>query len=495
MRSRTTVPFLVRGAMVTLLVIIAAGVLLFGPAGFGPEPQSAEAALLGEVKKLLASDAQDGDFFGFSVAVSGDTAVVGADFEDAGGLQAGAAYIFQRDQGGTENWGQVTKLLAADAQAGDIFGISVAISGDTAVVGAPGQDAGGSDAGAAYIFQRDQGGADNWGQVTKLLASDAVANQQFGRVAISGDTAVVGARAAAYVFQRNQGGADNWGEVKKLTASDAQAGDRFGQSVAISGDTAVVGAPREDAGGTDAGAAYVFQRDQGGAGNWGEVTKLTASDAQEGDQFGILVAVSGDTAVVGAYLEDAGGADAGAAYVFQRDQGGADNWGEVTKLLASNAQAGDLFGWSVAISGDTAVVGAFGEDAGGSDAGAAYVFGRDQGGADNWGEAKKLLASDAEASDQFGVSVAVSGGTAVVGAWLENTGGSKAGAAYVFQQPVPVGGLAVDLDGDLDALPLETDGTAGTRLGLLASVAAAIVASATALVGVAWYARRRRAGN
>ncbi|MCH7811589.1 MAG: FG-GAP repeat protein, partial [Chloroflexi bacterium] len=109
MRSLTTVPFLVRGAMAALVVIIAVGVVA-GPAGFGPEPQSAEAALLSEVKKLLASDAQAGDQFGFSVAVSGDTAVVGAFFEDAGGTDAGAAYVFQRDQGGADNWGQVKKL-------------------------------------------------------------------------------------------------------------------------------------------------------------------------------------------------------------------------------------------------------------------------------------------------------------------------------------------------------------------------------------------------
>ncbi len=165
-------------------------------------------------------------------------------------------------------------------------------------------------------------------------------------------------------------------EVKKLTASDAQTFDSLGWSVAISGDTAIVGAYLESAGAPDTGAAYVFQRDQGGPGNWGEVTKLTASDAQAADWFGISVAVSGDTVVVGSYLEDAGGNTAGAAYVFQRDQGGADNWGEVTKLTASDAQAGDQFGESVAVSGDTAVVGAPLEDAGGSDAGAAYVFRR-----------------------------------------------------------------------------------------------------------------------
>ena len=157
-------------------------------------------------------------------------------------------------------------------------------------------------------------------------------------------------------------------EVRELLAPHGQADDRFGGDVAVSGDTAVVGASREDGGGSDAGAAYVFRRDQGGAGIWGEVTKLTASDAQAGDFFGNSVAISGDTVVVGAYEEGtgtvgafeegAGGISAGAAYVFQRDQGGADNWGEVKKLAASDTQAFDQFGISVAVSGDTAVVGA-----------------------------------------------------------------------------------------------------------------------------------------
>ena len=341
---------------------------------------SGEAASPSQVKKLTASDAQAGDYFGISTAVSGDTAVVGAHSES----NAGAAYVFQRNAGGADNWAEVKKLTASDAQAGDYFGARVAVSGDIAVVSAVYEDSGGSNAGAAYVFQRNWGGTDNWGEVKKLTASDAQAGDYFGMgVAVSGDIVVVSAvyedsggssAGAAYVFQRNAGGADNWGEVKKLTASDAQASDYFGVSAAVNGDTAVVGAYAEDAGGIDAGAAYVFQRNAGGADNWGEVKKLTASDAQAYDEFGRSVAVSGDTAVVGAHYEHSGGSIAGAAYVFSRNQGGTDNWGQVKKLTASDAQAGDEFGYSAAVSGDTAVVGAYWEDAGGSDAGAAYVF-------------------------------------------------------------------------------------------------------------------------
>ena len=215
---------------------------------------------------------------------------------------------------------EVSRLTGSDTGEQDAFGISTAISGDTALVGATGGTAGGIFAGAAYVFRRDEGSQDIWDEVKILIASDAQDGDSFGwSVAVNGDTAVVGTRnsEAVYVFQRDQGGADNWGEVTKLTASDAQVGAFFGHSVALSADTAVVGAWFEDFpgfGGTNAGAAYAFQRNEGGVDSWGEVTKLTASDAWANDFFGGSVAVSGDTAVVGA--SSAGANHTGAAYVF-----------------------------------------------------------------------------------------------------------------------------------------------------------------------------------
>jgi hypothetical protein len=298
------------------------------------------------VAKLTASDAQTSDLFGSSVAISSDTVIVGAIVED-GGLgdpvfSAGAAYIYERNQGGSNNWGEVVKLTASDTQIYDEFGSSVAASGDTVVVAAAGEDGGPGD---------------------PMLNAGAV-----------------------YIFERNQGGANNWGEAAKLTASDAQILDNFGSSVGISGDTIVVGAIEEDGGPGDpldlAGAAYIFERNQGGDNNWGQVTKLTASDAQTSDLFGSSAAISGDMVIVGAYGEDAGPGDpldwAGAIYIFKRNLGGDNNWGEVFKLTAGDAQASDNFGWSVAVSGDTAIVGASYEDGGPGDpltgAGAAYVF-------------------------------------------------------------------------------------------------------------------------
>jgi hypothetical protein len=277
------------------------------------------------VAKLTASDGAAYDDFGYSVAISGDTVVVGTHYDDDNGFESGSAYVFERNQTGADNWGQVAKLTASDAAADDRFGVSVAISGDTVVVGAWGDADNGTQSGSAYVFERNQTGADNWGQVAKLTASDAAAGDWFGySVAISGDTVVVGApgdddngsqSGSAYVFGRNQTGADNWGQVAKLTASDGAAGDWFGYSVAISGDTVVVGAPYDDDNGAYSGSAYVFERNQTGADNWGQVAKLTASDAAAVDCFGISVAISGDAGaiVVGADWDDDNGTDSGSA--------------------------------------------------------------------------------------------------------------------------------------------------------------------------------------
>ena len=238
---------------------------------------------------------------------------------------------------------QVTeiKLTASDAVGrtsgrGDRFGSSVALSGDTALVGARNDDDDGTDSGSAYIFARDEGGPDNWSGVTKLTASDAAAEELFGSVALSGTTALIGARGdddggdrsgAAYIFERDVGGPDSWGEVVKLTPSDGSARDFFGRSVALSGDTALIGADGNDEAAFGAGAAYIFERDVGGPDSWGEVTKLTASDTAAGDSFGGPVALSGDTAIVGAGSK-AGDicCNVGAAYVFERNAGGPDNW-------------------------------------------------------------------------------------------------------------------------------------------------------------------------
>ncbi len=280
------------------------------------------------------------------------------------------------------------KLTASDGAAVDGFGSSVAISGDTVVVGAVGADINANaDQGSAYVFVKPVGG---WATAStfnaKLTASDGAAGDAFGgSVAISGDTVVVGAvgananQGAAYVFVKPVGGwAGALTETAKLIASDGAAGDQFGISVGVSGDTVVVGAFLDDIGAnSEQGSAYVFVKPVGGWMNMTQTAKLTASDGAFNDNFGFSVAVSGDTVVVGAFLDDIGAnSDQGSAYVFVKPVGGWMNMTQTAKLTASDGAAGDGFGFSVAVSGDTAVVGASGDTIGANtDQGSAYVFG------------------------------------------------------------------------------------------------------------------------
>jgi hypothetical protein len=341
---------------------------------------------------LTASDGAANDRFGSSMALSGVTAVIGAPGKNS---NSGAAYIFL---GYGSTWSQQAELTASDAAASDQFGSSVAVSGSTAVVGAPGEN---SDTGAAYVFL--QAGS-TWSQQAKLTASDAAANDRFGvSVAIVGSTAVVGASSkssstgAAYLFLRS---GTAWSQQAKLVASDAAANDDFGRSVAVSGLAAVVGAPVEN---TSTGAAYVFAL--------GFQPELTAPAGAFGDEFGYSVAINGSTAVVGDYANNS-------AYVFV---GSGSSWSRQAELTASGA---GQFGWSVAIYGSTVVVGA---PATNSYAGAAYVFVRSNG---TWSQQAELTASDAAPDVSFGYSVAIYGLTAIVGEPSIERG--LGGAAYAF---------------------------------------------------------------
>ncbi|MGR0482521.1 MAG: FG-GAP repeat protein [Candidatus Electronema sp. V4] len=383
------------------------------------------------VQKLLASDGAASDEFGRSVSVAGDTAVIGAYYDDDKGADSGSAYVFIRAANGT--WSQQAKLTAADGAADDRFGYSVAVSGDTVVIGAFYDDDKGTDSGAAYVFVRTAGGT--WSQQAKLTAADGAASDWFGRsVAVSGDTAVIGAivdddkgtnSGSAYVFVRAAGG--TWSQQAKLTAADGAADDYFGGSVSVSGDTAIIGAYFDDDKGTDSGSAYVFVRAAGGT--WSQQAKLTAANGVGFDEFGGSVSVSGDTVVIGARGDDDKGSFAGAAYVFVRAAGG--TWSQQAKLTAADGANAEFFGVSVSVSGGTAVISAAGDDDQGMNFGAAYVFVRAMDGI-TWSQQSKLIAVDGAAYDAFGSSVSVSGSTAVISAVGDDDKGDGAGSAYVF---------------------------------------------------------------
>ena len=367
---------------------------------------------------LLPSDAPV-HIFGSTVAISGDTIVVGAFGADTpAGESAGAAYVFVRS--GT-TWTEQQKLVAPDGGPFDDFGLAIAVDGDRAAIGAFRADAPGAPgAGAAYVFARF---GITWTLQQKVTAVDSAPVASFGSaIAIDGNTLLVGAQdsaggGAAFVFVRP---GTIWVQQQKLTASDAASGIFFGHSASLSGDTAVLGA---FGGASHTGAAYAFVRS---GSVWSEQQKLTASDGAAGDQLGWSVSLEGDALVVGAVTADtsAGGA-AGAAYVFVRS---GSVWSEQQKLTASNGAAGGEFGLAVSLSGSTVVVGAPGNLP--APPGAAYAF-VGPGGA--WTEQQQLVPPDSAAGDNFGIDVALDGDTLLVGAYSDNTTvGALAGSAYVF---------------------------------------------------------------
>jgi len=371
-------------------------------------------AQLNEAFKLTASDTAAIDRFGWSVGLSGTTTVIGSIWDDDAGNISGSAYLFDTTTGS-----QLLKLTASDAAAGDQFGTSVAINGATTLVGANWDDDAGGQSGSAYLFNTNTGN-----ELFKLTASDAAAGDEFGyAMSISGNTAIIGARVgdsllaadsgSAYLFNTTTGS-----ELLKLTAADAAAGDEFGYAMSLSGNTAIVGARFDDDAGSSSGSAYLFDITTGN-----ELFKLTASDAAVGDQFGSAVAISGNIAIVGSLADDDAGTNSGSAYVFDVTTGN-----ELFKLTASDAGLGDLFGLSVAINGNIAIIGSILDDDGGSESGSAYLFDVTTG-----NELSKLTASDAAAGDTFGFFVAINSDTAVIGSRFDNNGaGIQSGSAYVF---------------------------------------------------------------
>jgi len=322
-----------------------------------------------EQAKLLASDGASNDWFGRKVLISGDYAIITAPYDGDNGWRSGSAYVFKRD--GT-NWTEESKLLASDGANEDHFGWSLSMSGDYVIIGAAGDNnIGGDDSGSAYIFKRD---GTNWTQQAKLLPSDGAPFDVFGTsVSISGDYAIIGAiydddnggtSGSAYIFKRD---GTNWTQQAKLLPSDGASGDAFGY-VSISGDYAIIGAHSDDDNGDGSGSAYIFKRD---GTTWPEQAKLLASDGAASDRFGNSVQFDGYYAIIGALFDDDSGSNSGSAYIFKRD---GTTWTEQAKLLASDGAASDWFGLHVSISGDYVIIGAYGDDDSGSSSGSAYVF-------------------------------------------------------------------------------------------------------------------------
>ncbi len=385
-----------------------------------------------QTAQAIASDGAVNNKLGNSVCISGDYAVVGAPGHNTFGYSsAGKAYIYKRN--GT-SWLEENYLFASDLATNDGFGNSVSISGDYAIVGANLHDTNGSmNRGKAYIYKRN---GTSWPEQAILIASDGAAEDRFGySVSISGDYAIVGARlhdtngnldrGKAYIFKRS---GTTWTQEATLIASDGTAQSEFGFSVSISGDYAIVGANRHNTNGnTNQGKAYIFKRN-GTA--WQQESTLTSPDGAAGDQFGYSVAISGAFALVGATFHDVNGnPNQGKAYFYKRN---ATSWQLDASFTGSDGGVNDNFGTSVYLSGDYAVVGANRHSTNGNtDRGKAYIFKRN--GA-VWNQESILIASDGATGDNFGDAVSISNGNVIVGAPDHDTNSqSNRGKVYFFK--------------------------------------------------------------
>lgn len=396
----------------------------------GEDSVDAEESRFTQRTKLTASDGAASDEMGLSVAIAGDTAVVGSWHDDIGAnANQGSVYVFVRSGA---SWVLQQKLTASDGAANDTFGYSVAItnvnvpSQTVIMVGAFGNDAGGPNRGAVYVFVRSQGGT-TWSQQGKLTAPDGMDNDAFGNaVAMNGNHAIIGANGvdvgasvstgAAYVFVRS---GTIWVFEQKLLAPGSAVTHRnFGWSVGISGNLAIIGTNNLD---SDQGFAYVFERVTGNTWTW----KISF---QAPGKLGYSVGISGETIVMGAYGKDIGSnMDQGNVSVYSRV---GSTWTFQGTLTASDGAANDYFGFNVAISGDRIIVGTHADDVSTGDQGSAYVFTRT---GTIWSQRQKLIAQDAGSGDFFAWSVAINGDTAIMGAVFDDIGSNaNQGSAYIF---------------------------------------------------------------
>jgi len=446
-------------------------------------PVTIDPLLTTELATLYPDPVWNGSY-GDAVAADGDLIAVGAtsDQDFVVGC-SGVVYIHERNLGGPDNWGVQAKI-APPGECGDVFGYSLAMDGDTLLVGEPSGDETGIRTGAAHIFRRNEGGPNAWGRVARLDPSNPLTNLEFGEdVALHGDIAAVGAPRdnLVYIFEKDRGGPDNWDEVGAITGSNAQYADSFGISVAIDGDTLVVGAPYHDNVELNGGEAYIFERHLGGIDAWGEAHRFSATIESNHGEVGSDVAVSGAVVAIsepgnslevlnaGAIwiLESVGGLwtevatihgdspvvdrtltytglalrndtlfagsprhnfSQGSLLVFDRNQGGVDNWGEIENIVPAAVTFGDYFGGWMAVSDDFVVATAPNDDTITNGAGAAYIFTR---------EGHRWLQSDDTPDDahdwmSFGQSLDADDDHWIVGAPQDDTAGSGAGAVYVF---------------------------------------------------------------
>jgi len=413
---------------------------------------------------LLASDRASNDEFGSAIDVDGAIAVIGAPENDEAAFNAGAAYVYEFDG---QAWMERQKLLASDAHENLQFGFSVSVHGDLILVGAFGYGEGAqSSRGAVYVFRRN---GEVWVEQETIVAGDWARWAQFGQsIAFDGEWLLVGApqdddrgefAGSAYLYRYTDG---NWLLQQKLLADDGTDLDQFGRDVDLAGDALALSAIGDDDLGDRSGAVYVFRYD---GDSWTQEAKLLANDGAAGAVFGRSISIDDQTIAIGA-SDDEAGASAGAVYVFSHD---GNQWNQVSKLFASDAQEGAVFGSAVDLVGTQLLIGAERFDQEGFGDGKAYLFEFDQ----KWMETKSFLPDVDDRTRQFGDPVLLSNGLAFIGDEEYNDNWST-GAAYVFDVSCPGGNadlLDLDvttgaiLDGGVDDLRNSDDSYLHTRSG------------------------------
>lgn len=372
--------------------------------------------------RVNPADLAAGDIYGAAFAVDGGVALVASEWDDDQGKDSGAVFVYRCDG---EAWTQEQKLLPGNGQAGDNFGRSVELDGDVAVVGAHWDNDKGAKSGSLHVFRYD---GQKWNQEQKLLAPDGRKEDRLGNtVSIDGNVIVGGAwrkgaedTGAAYVFRREGG---SWVAEQKLTAADAQPGDNFGRHVCVSGDVIAVGAWKDDGGGEDLGAVYVFRHN---GTRWAQEQKLSAPDGSASDRLGWAVYLDGDVIVAGAHGDDDKGANSGSAHVWRHD---GQVWAHEQKLVPGDGKAHEHFGYAIAVEGDNLVIGAPVSLSHVSGPGSIYLY---RHGGDGWEQARKIVPSDGAPQDAFGFHLALGGNVVASGSWRNDDAGPDSGAAYLF---------------------------------------------------------------
>ncbi len=380
-----------------------------------------------EIQKILPIDGSAGDQFGYGIAIDGNRAIIGAWQDDNGqGSQSGSAYYFQYNET-IHSWVQQQKLIPNVGAAGDWFGMSVALDGEWAIIGSPKHN---NNQGAAYVFHYNNSLL-SWQQQSKLIADDGAANDLFSyrtALALQNQRAVVGAKGhgvgQVYIFEFGNS-TKKWNQTAKLVSSDGQANDRFGNSVALDGNNIIVGAYMKDALATESGAAYIYTYNNG---NWVEKTKLLANDGQVGDGFGNDVGISQNYAIVGAYWNDARGDAAGSVYFYYYNES-TDQWPLLQTIYSNDINDYDYFGSRVSVDGETLAVSAYGDD---DNKGSTYIFRMNEVNV-IWEQTAKIVADDVATNDMFGVGLDLTGDNVIIGSRYHDDNGEDSGAGYMVR--------------------------------------------------------------